>query len=215
MLQGVDFSPFQRLPDKKVLRDSLGIPESCFVIGHVGRLATQKNCPFIVRIMSEVLKRNQSVRLLWVGDGPDKDAVLHQVHEAQLSDAVIFTGRRRDVPALMMGAMDAFLLPSLYEGLGLVVVEAQAAGLPCLISDVIPQETNIVSGLVHRLSLAESAEAWANKLLEIQKGRSNYVPQQTALQQVLASPFDVRQTAVNLARFYENTGMGIGRPQVT
>jgi glycosyltransferase involved in cell wall biosynthesis len=207
---GIDLKPFHQLPDKKAVRDSLGIPEDCFVIGHVGRFQEQKNHPFIVRIMSEVLKRNQGVRLLCIGDGRTKDSFVRQLHEERLADSVILAGHRKDVPALMMGAMDAFLLPSLYEGLPLTLVEAQAAGLPCIVSDRITQEADIVSELIHRLSLEQPAEAWANKLLEIQKGRSYYVSQQMAFHRVLASPFDIRQSASNLARFYKEASVGSG-----
>jgi glycosyltransferase involved in cell wall biosynthesis len=200
---GVDLSSFCSLPDKHALRNSLGIPEGCFVIGHVGRFEEQKNHAFIVRIMSKLLEHNPSIRLLCVGDGRTRNAFLRQLHELNIAQSVILTGRRRDVPALMMGAMDAFLLPSLYEGLGLVLIEAQAAGLPCVISDRVPQEADIVPGMTHRLSLNLSPDAWAKQLLEVAEKRATYVQQQTALRQVFASPFDIRQSASKLALFYE------------
>ena len=119
---------------------------------------------------------------------------------AGLSPHFTFLGVRSDVPRLMLGAMDAFLFPSLYEGLGLVLVEAQAAGLPCLYSDCIPKEADIVAPLVHRLSLTQSASEWALKLLQI--GEKRPVEQASALAQVKSSPFHIDRALGQLEKVY-------------
>src|SRR5205807_5816908 len=99
--------------------------------------------------------------LLLVGDGPLRGEVECAAQSMGLATRVILVGSRSDAARLLMGAMDAFVFPSLYEGLGMALVEAQAAGLACFCSDVIPDEADVVSHSVHRLPLSLPARAWA------------------------------------------------------
>ncbi len=150
----LDLAPFRRPVDRAEIRRRLGIPLDALVVGHVGRFDPQKNHAFLVKIAEAM----PGVQMLLVGDGPLRPGI-----QKQLPDA-IFTGVSGDVPALMMGAMDVFVFPSLYEGLGLVVVEAQAAGLPCVISDTVPQEAEVIPELIHRLPLSADSEVWAQAI---------------------------------------------------
>lgn len=125
-------------------RADLGLIDDQFVIGHVGRFTAQKNHVFLINVFSEVAKRRDDVVLLLVGSGEDGASVKSMVDQLGLSDRVKFLGQRSDVNRLYQ-AFDAFLLPSLYEGLCLVGVEAQVSGLPCLLSDTITREVDVTS----------------------------------------------------------------------
>ena len=125
-------------------RADLGLIDDQFVVGHVGRFTAQKNHVFLINIFSEVAKRRDDVVLLLVGSGEDGASVKSMVDKLGLSDRVKFLGQRSDVNRLYQ-AFDAFLLPSLYEGLCLVGVEAQVSGLPCLLSDTITREVDVTS----------------------------------------------------------------------
>ncbi|MFQ4142453.1 glycosyltransferase family 1 protein [Chlorogloeopsis sp. ULAP02] len=158
---GIDLTSFCDPVDTVAVRSELGIPKDAFVVGHVGRFEPQKNHVFLLDIAAEIVKREPKMYLLLVGVGSLRADIEQRVTKLGLGDRVIFAGSRSDVPRLMRGAMDVFLLPSLYEGLGLVLVEAQAAGLPCIFSDVVPEEADVVKPLVNRISLSQPASSWA------------------------------------------------------
>jgi glycosyltransferase involved in cell wall biosynthesis len=163
---GIDFDPFEGVVDRSTVRAELGIAQDAFVVGHVGRFAEQKNHRFLVEIAADVIRQEPRTVFLLVGDGALRPSIEAMVRLSGLSEHFLFTGNRRDVPRLMKGAMDCFVFPSFYEGLGRVAWEAQAAGLPCLLSDTIPDEARIAPSLLRRLSLATPARDWANALLE-------------------------------------------------
>jgi glycosyltransferase involved in cell wall biosynthesis len=197
---GIDLEPFQHPADRDAVRAELGIPSDAFVIGHVGRFAPQKNHAFLVEIFGELVRREPSAHLLLVGgEGELRPAVERQLARAGLAERVVFTGSRPDVPRLMLGAMDVFLFPSRFEGLGLVLVEAQAVGLPCVISDVVPEEADVVPGLVRRMSLAQPAEVWAEALID---SRSKVMTPSVVLQIIEKSPFGIGATIAGLEEVY-------------
>lgn len=142
---------------RRSLRAALGV-EDAFVYGHVGRLEAPKNHAFMLRVFRAIHAQNKRAVLLLVGEGSLEADIRRQAEAYGLGDAVRFLGLRRDIPALMQ-AMDLFLLPSLYEGLPVVMVEAQCADLPCVISDRVPAES-ILTELVTVLPL-NSPERWA------------------------------------------------------
>jgi glycosyltransferase involved in cell wall biosynthesis len=162
---GIDLEPFVQYVDQLAVRRELGIPPSAFVVGHVGRFHYPKNHSLLVEIAQELIKLAPHVKFLMVGEGPLRAKIELKVSSLGLSRYFIFTGLRSDVARLMIGAMDAFLFPSHYEGLGLVVLEAQAAALPCLVSDAVPEEADAGLGLILRVSLREPPGDWARKLL--------------------------------------------------
>lgn len=133
------------------------------VVGHVGRLCYQKNTLFLIDIFHEIRKRNENAVLLLIGDGEDRDAVCQKIRALELADSVVMTGVRPDVARLMQ-AMDVFLLPSRFEGLGIVLIEAQAAGLLCFASSAVPHEAK-ATGLLHYIDDHASADVWAQAAL--------------------------------------------------
>lgn len=202
---GVDLALFgsDPLPDRAEVRRELGIPADAFVVGHVGRFVKQKNQKFLIEIAAELVKREPAFRLLLIGEGETRPAVEGKVAEFGLSKWVIFAGSRADVPRLMKGAMDAFVLPSWWEGLPLVGIEAQAAGLPLLVSDCLTSEVNIVPDLVRRMPLALTASAWADALLAGRDNESRIDPR-SAFDIVERTEFNVVNCSHSLLQLYEN-----------
>jgi glycosyltransferase involved in cell wall biosynthesis len=198
---GVDLSPFAHPVCRDAVRTEFHIPQDAFVIGHVGRFTEQKNHAFLLDVAAEVVQREANARFLLVGEGELRPAMMARAAALGLGERVIFAGSRADVPRLMRGAMDAFLFPSRYEGLGLVLIEAQAAGLPCVLADVVPREADIVPPLVHRLSLHQSPGVWADALLAIRDAPPP-IAQPDALALVRATPFDVRASWTALEHVY-------------
>jgi glycosyltransferase involved in cell wall biosynthesis len=200
---GINFQPFQDVVNNCTMRAELGIPADAFVIGHVGRFDPQKNHTFLIEIAAEIAQREPRICLLLVGEGLLRQEVEQQVAQMGLVDKVIFAGTRSDVPRLMLGVMDIFLFPSLYEGLPIVGLEAQAAGLPLVISDVISTELDQVKPLIKRLSLSEPASIWAEAVLAMLNLRSeiNQVHSRLTMEN---SPFNLKSSVNALINVYEN-----------
>ncbi|AUJ23653.1 Putative glycosyltransferase EpsF [Virgibacillus dokdonensis] len=137
--------------------------ENNYVIGHIGRFNPVKNHRFIISVFEEIRKREPKAKLLLVGDGKLKSEIQYIVRLNKLEDSVIFTGVRDDVSNLLQ-IMDVFLFPSIYEGLGIVSIEAQACGLPCVLSDAIPKEVCLTENIKF-LSIYNPVELWAEEVL--------------------------------------------------
>ena len=167
MLLGIDPEPFQIPVCGESLRRELNIPSGVTVVGHVGRFEAQKNHTFLLQIAAEYSRINPEAVFLLVGEGPLRKDIEAEARKLGILKHLRFAGVRKDVPALMRGVMDVFLLPSLFEGLPLVLLEAQLAGLPCLLSDTVAEETDVVPALIHRQSLASSAVSWSSRLQAI------------------------------------------------
>ena len=198
---GIDLTLFQDFVNPIAVRTELGIPADAFVVGHVGRFDEQKNHKFLVEIAAEVAKREPKMRLLLVGDGPLRPSIEQKVAQLGLTDMVIFAGIRSDTPRLMLGAIDMFLFPSLHEGLPLVLLEAQAAMLPCIFSNAITEEVEIVKPLMQRICLSQPASAWAKAVLAARDTASaNKQPE--ALNKMIHSPFNIMKGLANLTDVY-------------
>lgn len=140
MPNAIDTQKFAYDPEARAcLREELGIPQDAFVVGHVGRFMYQKNHAFLVSVFAELLKQKPDAYLLLVGEGELEETIRQKVQILGIKEQVIFTGTRPDVNKLY-SAMDVFCLPSFYEGLPVVLVEAQANGLPCVVSDRVTSE---------------------------------------------------------------------------
>ena len=179
------------------VRQSLGLTDE-FVVGHVGRFNPQKNHPFLLDIFTALLKKEPNAVLLLVGGGDDMPRIQKKAQSLGISGHVRFLGVRSDVADLMQ-AMDVFVFPSLYEGLPVTMVEAQASGLPCLISDKVPPECIITEGLVDTLPLSAEAETWAKKIL-----KKKNLPRTDRRSEITAHGFDITTEAVKLQEFYLN-----------
>lgn len=150
---------------RRALRAEAGIPEGAVVLGFVGRLFAQKNPLYLVKILHAVKQKiSADVKLLIVGDGELMEDVRSAASDLGIASDIVCVGRQENV-ASWYSAMDAMLLPSLWEGLPLVGVEAQAAGLPCFLSDNITEET-VLTDLVHFCHLTENGENWAEQIIK-------------------------------------------------
>jgi glycosyltransferase involved in cell wall biosynthesis len=199
---GIDLEPFRQRLDRAAVRQELGIPADALVLGHVGRFDAAKNQAFAVQVAAEVMRRRPDAWLLLVGDGTTRPAVERQVQDLRIAERTVFAGIRPDVPRLMCGAMDAFVFPSLYEGLSLVLIETQAAGLPSVVSDANSEEVEIVAPLMRRLPLTAAPAEWAETLLRMLEQPSLPSLRETALATVGRSAFDIRQGTRHLAQLY-------------
>lgn len=167
-----------------------------FVIGHVGRFNEPKNHTFIIDVFNEVHKQQHNSVLLLIGCGPLEEQIREKISQLTLFDSVVFAGSRADIPELMM-AMDVFLFPSLWEGLPVCIVEAQASGLPIVMSDTITKKV-ILTPLVDVVSLQENVSIWANKVL-VKKTRMD------TFKQICDSGYDIYDNVKWLEKFYLET----------
>ena len=178
------------------VRKEFGIAKETLVIGHVGRFSPPKNHAFLIEIFCDIVRRQPDSKLLLVGDGILRKDIEKKCFDNAVWDKVIFTGLRGDVPDLLQ-AMDVFVFPSLFEGLGIVTIEAQASGLPCIISDKVPIECKITGGLVKQVKLEESAEYWALQLIE-----SSNIERRNTLNEIRKAGFDVKENVKKLEKIY-------------
>ncbi len=174
------------------VRQELGLGETALVVGHVGRFMAPKNHTYLLKIFA---KMPSASRLLLVGEGELQAGAEALAEELGIRDRVIFAGLRSDVNRLLQ-AMDVFVLPSLYEGLPVSMVEAQTAGLPCVISDKVPMDSDL-TGLVTQVPLDAGEEAWAQA---IQKAAQK--PRADTLDVIRAAGFDIAASARWLERYY-------------
>jgi glycosyltransferase involved in cell wall biosynthesis len=198
---GLDLRSFAVGREQSGLRRELGLPEDAQVIGHVGRFVEQKNHRQLLDISAEVMRRRPNAWLLLVGEGPLVPEVKRRAKELGITQRVVFAGVRPDVPRLMLEAMDLFLFPSLHEGLGLVLVEAQAAGLPCIYSDVVPREADVAIPLLSRLPLSASSEVWADSVCRALDGPPS-LSASVAYQRLAESTFSIQHSVSALRRVY-------------
>jgi len=201
---GIDLAPFQVTVDKARVRAELGLPPESLVFGHVGRFVAEKNHRRLIEIMAELVRYEPRARLLLLGDGPLLPVVQEQARAAGLSERIVFAGARPDVARLMLGAMDGFILPSFFEGLGMALVEAQAAGLLCTCAWAVPDEAIVVKTLVQRLALSRSAADWAAAILD-QQARVRPEPR-AVLANLQNSPFAVERSLAALVDVYQGRG---------
>lgn len=194
---GIQTKKFTFNKNKRIeMRKTLSLKNK-FVVGHVGRFDFLKNQKFLIEIFKEILKSNVNSVLLLVGDGKLKNNVEKKVLRFGIEDKVIFTGERNDVPELLQ-AMDAFTMPSKYEGFGIAALEAQAAGLPTIVSDALPEEV-VITNLITKISLKKSAKYWANKILKY--SNSNF-HRSINHQTIIDKGYDIKENAKWLEKYY-------------
>lgn len=162
---GVDFEKFRNPTKSSVeFRKEVGIPENAFVVGHVGRFSAVKNHAFLVSVFVEVSKRKSDSHLLLTGSGPLEDEVRKQMCDLGLEGSLTILSNRADIPDIL-NATDVFVFPSKYEGFPMTLIEAQVAGLRCVVSDTVSKQTHLTENLVV-LSLDDPPGKWADIILD-------------------------------------------------
>lgn len=194
----IDLSRFRFDPEvRKQCRAELDIGEA-FLVGHVGYFADPKNQSYLIDVFQAFHRQKPDTKLLLVGTGPDLEDAVEQVARLQLQDAVIFAGRRTDVERIYQ-ALDVFVMPSLWEGLPLVLLEAQAAGLPVLASDRITGDVQCVPNFRY-LPLEAEPEVWAEQLRNLSEETADRTAD--TAQYLRNRGFDIRTEAGRLRELY-------------
>ena len=181
---------------RKQIRKEYNI-EDKFVIGHIGRFVEQKNHKFLIDLFNEVQKKYLNAILLLVGDGPLFDKIKQYVDKLGLTEKVIFTGVQKDTSKFYQ-AMDSFVLPSLYEGLPVVGIEAQANGLPCLFADTISKEV-VINDNSSSLSLNNGFDVWVKRIYELGQN----IGKRCISNKLKNSKYDIQNESKKLCKLYE------------
>ncbi|MBQ2954571.1 MAG: glycosyltransferase [Clostridia bacterium] len=183
---------------RQQVRDRYDLAD-CLVVGHVGRLQYQKNQGFLLQAFARLRQREPRARLMIVGDGPDLADLEARAVELGVSQDVLFLGVRDDVPDLMQ-AFDVFVMPSRFEGLGMAALEAQAAGLPCVLSDAVPREAAQTADVA--FLPAEDADIWAEKILDVLDLQEHRIRPDN-VQLITDAGYDIATAADRLAGRFE------------
>ena len=193
---GIELQNFTMSKRGTLNRIDFGINQGTLVVGHVGRFDLQKNHTFFIQIAAKLVKTVPDIKFVLVGTGKLETEILQQIKVLRLEKYFILLGTRSDVPQLMLDIMDVFLFPSLFEGLGLVVVEAQAAGLPVVCSNMIPSEAIVNSKLVEVCDINSSEESWVNSVLKLTSKENKQ--KEEAKNVVSRSDFNLQRTLLTL-----------------
>ncbi len=187
---------------RQEMRRQLGLADSTFAVGHIGRFSYAKNHEFLLGVFEEIHRRQPDSVLLLVGVGEHEQKIRRLAAASGCGDAIRFLGARDDVHRLLQ-AMDVFLLPSRFEGLPLVGIEAQAADLPCLFSDGVTREAAVLDGAVTFLPLAESPAVWAQTALDTRSHR-----RADRTQEMIDAGYDLEHEVQVIAALYESLATG-------
>ena len=181
--------------NRKNCKNRYGLGDS-FVIGNIGRLHQVKNQIFLVDILKEMIDKGTDTKLLLVGDGEERPSIEKRAEELKVRDKVIFAGQS-NTPEFFYSAMDCFVMPSFVEGFPITLIEAQANGLPCVVSDTITEETNI-TGKVSYISIKEDANVWTDLILNTNMRYDN-------CEELISKGFDVKNLENDLwKKLYQN-----------
>ena len=183
-------------PAQKI-RESLQISNETLVIGHVGSFWKIKNQTFLIDIFQELHKQNPHSKLLLVGEGELKNEMIQKVQSLHLENAISFLGSRSDVPNLLK-AFDVFVFPSLGEGLSVAMLEAQCAGLACVVSNTIPKEVEMTD-LITYLPLNNQPKTWCEQILKVSQKKNNRNQYPAILTE---KGYDIRKNAEWLQNYY-------------
>ncbi len=183
---------------RREVRAQYGL-EDCLVVGHVGRLQYQKNQVFLLEAFARLREREPRARLVLVGDGPNLLTLEAKAVDLGVENEVLFLGHRDDVPRLLQ-AFDLFAMPSRFEGLGMAAVEAQAAGLPCLLSGAFPKAAAITENVV--FLKPEDADQWAERMLDMLETRAE-AARPDNLAEIVRAGYDLTEATECLTRRFE------------
>jgi glycosyltransferase involved in cell wall biosynthesis len=200
---GIDLSPFESDVSRAQLRAQVHLPHDALVMAHVGRFERQKNHQLVVEVAAHVMRSTPNAYLLLVGDGILKPRIVERVRALGLEHRTRFLGVRGDVPDLMRGCMDVLLFPSIAEGVPLVLLEAQAAGLRIVCADTISRDVDVLPRLIRRISLSEPPSRWAAAVTEMYPVAA---PDQSArLEAIRASKYNIENSARELLQVYRRS----------
>lgn len=188
---GINLQSYKKNDNMK--RKQLGIGNDMFVVGHIGRFSKEKNHQFILKVFYEIIKVRSNAVLLLIGSGEEEDKVKDLAVELGIQNKVFFLGNREDIPELL-NCMDVFFFPSLYEGLGIVLVEAQAAGVPCVVSSTVPDEV-MLTKKIEKVDLNLPINEWVNKIIYPQKISNDNVDEKIF-------DYDISRTLKELENLY-------------
>lgn len=194
---GVDVQKYQfnqRSRDK--YRKMLSI-EADYVIGHVGRFEYVKNQKFLCKMLSVLINKIPRLKIVFVGDGCEKNKIEALCKEKDLIDHVLFLGSRDDVDKLYQ-AFDVFVLPSYFEGIPLSIIEAESSGLPCVLSNGVPKDVDIVPNVYHED--IDNMEAWEKIIVFLQE---NTFDRTTNADMLIKAGYDIRNSCKKLQEIYE------------
>ncbi|MBQ3524271.1 MAG: glycosyltransferase [Clostridia bacterium] len=182
---------------RKDVREELGITDK-FVIGMVANFKSVKNHKFMIEVFSDVLKRIPNACLVLVGHGEMKQSIEKMVAEKNLSNRVIFTGLRKDVSRILQG-LDVFVLPSISEGFPISVLEAEAVGVPCVISTGVPTDVKLFEAMDTFFVSIEDKNAWVDEIVSLQQ-----TTRRSWAKEISKTQYDVKNNAKKLMEFYES-----------
>lgn len=177
------------------IREELCIKDE-IVVGNVGRFSKEKNHEFILSIFLELRKKYSDSKLILVGDGPRMEIIKHKVEELKLSDSVIFLGRRNDIGEIL-NALDIYLSPSLSEGFGISLIEAQCTGLLTISSDIVPEDVRITDN-IHLYNLNNKPKYWADEIIN----KYNIHVRKDECEMIKNAGFDIKKEAIKLQEYY-------------
>ena len=193
----IDLEKFKFNKEKRnEIRKEIGLDEDTILIGHIGRFVTQKNHEFLIEVFNDIYKGRKNSKLILIGQGNLKEKIVKKVEELGLKDNVIFTGQINNVSDYY-NAMDIFILPSLYEGLPVVGIEAQANGLLCEFSTDMTKETKVLN-TTRFISLKETPENWAKIILEDYKN----FKRKDSFDEMTENNFNIIKEAKKLEEYY-------------
>lgn len=180
---------------REAYRAKIGV-ENRFVLGHIGRMAREKNYSFLLHVFRKILELRKDAILVLIGDGPERKEIEQLSSDFGIEENIIFLGMRYDIPQLMQ-AIDLVIFPSSSEGFGLVLIEAQAASVRCLVSDIIQQEV-FITPLIERLSLSDTPDRWAKRAVDI----GNVYKRDNMEDDIYAAGFDSKDETEHLQALY-------------
>lgn len=201
---GIDSQRFKfSIKDRDSVRNNLGIEKNEILIGHIGNFVEQKNHDFLIDIFYNYNKQNPHSKLLLLGDGVLREKINNKIQNLGITDKVIFTGSV-DNPAFYMNGIDLIVMPSLFEGLPLTLIEEQANGLPILAANTITKDANITNK-IEFLDLSDKPIKWAEKMEEILV-RSNHDSETSmkAIEKIKAAKYDIFSVAEELIDYYKS-----------
>ena len=180
---------------RKKIREKIGVKEVEFLCGHLGTFSSPKNHKFLIEVFAEIVKQKPESKLVCCGAGALMPVVKEQAKELGILDKIIFPGVVNNANEFLM-AMDSFIFPSTFEGFGVAILEAEAAGLPIVMSDVVPSDVDLTS-LVHRMSLLDSPKLWADKILSI-----NISDRESYNSAISETRYNIKETVKEFEKIY-------------